>query len=396
MSAAATAEEKEPAKSGPVYRADGPDAEAYGLKENYPACTGLTYIRDTRCRVGAFSNFGTLFPSRVVPAPATASPLLRAAPEPTIEYVFEGKRRTLDDYLNTYPVTGLLIAKGDTILVERYQYARTDKHRMISFSMAKSVLGLLIGIAIEEGAIRSINDAAEVYVPELRGTEYGRTPVKALLQMASGVMFNENYADFESDIYILARLTLEQDSGGSLEAVRRFNTRRNAPGQYFRYSSAESVVLGLVLARATGRKIADYTSEKLWKPLGAEADASWNIDATGQEVTFAYFNAVLRDWARLGLMLAHRGMWSGRTVVPEKWVVASTSVGRDSPSPAYGYHIWISPFDRNKFYLSGLRGQWVFIDPATKMILVQTALANNEYATRELRALFLAALAKLR
>jgi CubicO group peptidase (beta-lactamase class C family) len=393
--AAAAAAQAETA-GGPRFRADGPDAAAYGFKENYPACTGLTYIRETRCRVGAFSDFGRLFPSRLVRAAENASPLRRAEKEPETGYVFEGRSRTLDDYLDTYPITGLLIAKGDRILVERYQYARTDRHLMSSFSMAKSVLGLMIGIAVEEGAIRSIDDRAEAYVPELRGTEFGRTPIKALLQMASGIAFNEDYSDPGSDIYALARLTLEQAPAGSLGALRRFDTRRAAPGARFNYSSADSVALGLVLARATGRTISDYASEKLWRPLGAEADANWNIDATGHEIAYAYFNAVLRDWARLGLMLAHGGTWSGRTVVPAKWVAASTSAGRDSPSPTYGFHIWISPFGRDRFLFSGLRGQYVLVDPGNKLVLVQTALANSDVALSELTALWMAARARLR
>jgi CubicO group peptidase (beta-lactamase class C family) len=171
-------------------------------------------------------------------------------------------------------VTGFLIARGDSILVERYQYGRTDKHRLTSFSMAKTIIGLLIGIALEEGAIRSIDDPAEVYVPALAGTEYGRTPIKALLQMSSGVSFREDYADPRSDIYTLAELTLGQGAGGSLAAVKRFNTRAAPPGHRFSYASAESLVLGLVLAGATRRTVSDYASEKVWQPLGTEKRSS--------------------------------------------------------------------------------------------------------------------------
>src|SRR5262245_17554670 len=226
--------------AGPKFRPDGPNADAYGRKEGYPACTGLTYIRDLRCRVGAFSNFGTLFPSRVVRASATASALARSAVEPEIAYRFEGRTLILQDYLDRQPITGFLIAKDDTILVERYQYGRKDTDRLTSFSMAKTIVGLLIGIALKEGALRSIDDQPEAYVPNLKDSEYGRTPIKALLQMASGVAFNEDYLDTSSDVYTLARLTLEQDPAGGLAAVRRFNTRRAPPGQVFSYSSAES------------------------------------------------------------------------------------------------------------------------------------------------------------
>jgi len=381
------------AEDGPRYRADGPDAEIYGAGRGYPMCSGLAYIADKGCRVGAFSHYGTLFPSRDIRAPAKASPLQRAANEPVITYQFEGKTFSLDDYLNKRPTTGLLVARDDTILVERYQYGRNDKHLLTSFSMAKSLVGFLVGLALERGAIRSIDDTAEVYVPELKGSEYGRTPLKALLQMASGVAFSENYSDPSSDIYLLARLTLEQDPAGSLNAVKRFNTRRDAPGQRFSYSSAESSVLGLVVARATGRTIADLTTEWIWQPLGAESDAKWNIDATGQEITYAYYNAVLRDWGRLGLMLAHKGRWAGRSIIPEGWLAASTTPQKDWPSPTYGYQIWISAIDPSRFYLLGLRGQFVVVDPNSRTTLVQTSLDADEHARAELAALWLGVLA---
>ena len=158
--------------------------------------------------------------------------------------------------------------------------------------MAKSIVGLLVGIAIEERAIESIDDVAETYVPALKGTVWGRVSIKALLQMRSGVWFREDYADASSDIYELARATLQQHPGGSLEAVKRYDWRRAPAGELFSYSSADTVVLGLVLAAATGRTVSEYTAEKLWAPMGAEADASWIVDATGREITFAYFNAV--------------------------------------------------------------------------------------------------------
>jgi len=374
---------------GPRFRADGPNADEFGRKEGYPSCKGLAYIDETRCRVGALSRYDTLFPARTIAAPRQPIPLTRAAAEPVIGYRFAGLDLTLDDYLDRHPVTGLLIAKDNTILVERYQYGRTDTDRLTSFSMAKSIVGLLIGIALKEGAIRSLDDPAETYVPGLKDSEYGRTPIKALLLMSSGVAFSEEYSNPSSDIYTLARLTLAQDPAGSLAAVKRFNTRRAAPGVRFSYSSAESLVLGLVLAAATKRTVSDYAAEKLWQPLGAEADATWIIDATGQEITYAYVNAVLRDWARLGLMLANGGSWFGKTIISEDWLAASAA----NAIPAaflvkYGYQIWYSE-DTTRFSLRGLRGQYVLIDPALKLVLVQTALSDEpEYG--ELFALWTA------
>jgi CubicO group peptidase (beta-lactamase class C family) len=388
----------DPGNLGPRFRSDGPNAATYGMNEGYPSCKGLAFIREERCRVGAFSHFDTLFPARTIAASKAPSRLRRAAGEPVIRYAFAGEERTLEQYLDRRPLTGLLIAKGDTILLERYQYGRTDAHRLASFSMAKTIVGLLIGIAIDEGAIGSIDHLAEVYVPSLKGTEYGRTPIGALLQMRSGVFFREDYADTASDIYTLARLTLEQaEPGGSLAAVKQFDWRRAPPGEVYSYSSADTVMLGLVLAAATRRTVSEYASEKLWQPLGTEADASWIIDATGQEITFAYVNAVLRDWARLGMMLAHHGTWSGRSIVPRDWLMASLAnpVETGSALNKYGLHIWLSA-DLKRFFLSGLRGQYVFADPETKLVLVQTALSSDGFLDLELAALWAAIRAQLR
>ena len=372
-----------------TFRADGPQAGLYGQNNGYPTCRA--YHFELECRVGAFSNFSSLFPSRTIRTSATPSVLKRAPQELRLTYQGDGTNGTLDDYLNHRPTTGLLIARGDTILAERYQYGRTDRQLMTSFSMAKSIVGLLIGIAVEERFIRSIDDTAETYVPELKGSEYGRTPIKALLLMASGVIFTEQYNNPSSDIFTLSRLTLQQDPAGSLEAVKRFNNRRAAPGNLFSYASSESLVLGLVLAHATGRTVADYASEKLWQPLGAEADDNWIVDSKGQEITYAFYNARLRDWARLGLMLAHGGKWNGRQIVPESWVTASTVPQPDWTWRGYGYQFWMSPGGGGQYYLSGLRGQFFWIDPATKTVLAQTSVNSDEPAGRELGALFYAA-----
>jgi CubicO group peptidase (beta-lactamase class C family) len=351
------------------FRPDGPDAKAYGMAEGYPPCAGLTYLTEQRCRVGALSHFDQLFPSRRVEAPAAASPLRRTEPEVPVTYLHDGRRHTLDDYLARRPVSGFLVARGDSILLERYQYARTDAHRLVSFSMAKTITGLLVGLALDDGSIRSIDDTAGTYAVQLRGSEFGATPIRALLQMSSGMAFNEDYAGPGTDVYRLAMAALGPP--GSVAAVKQFNTRAVKPGERFAYSSADTMVLGLVLAGAIKRPVAEYTSERLWKPLGAEAGASWVIDAQGQEITYAYFSAVLRDWARVGLMLANDGAWNGRQVVPAEWVRQSESPG---VSPGYGNQLWINATKRPTFHLRGLRGQFVYFDPLSKTVMVQTAV----------------------
>ena len=170
------------AESGPVFSDTGPDAEAYGASKGYPV-PPFEYPPGVRqdFMIGTYSHFDKVHPMRTVPKPATPSVLKRTAEEIVPVYHYDGRQKVIGDYLDTHPVTGLLIARGDTILFEHYRYARSDRDRLLSNSMAKTITALLVGIATSEGAIRSIDDTAATYVPELAGTEYGATPLRALV-----------------------------------------------------------------------------------------------------------------------------------------------------------------------------------------------------------------------
>jgi CubicO group peptidase (beta-lactamase class C family) len=356
--------------------------------------------------VGALSHFDEMVKARPVAKAAVASRLKRVAGEFALTYSYQGRERSLDDYLARHPATGLLIAKGDTILTERYQYARNDRHRFASHSMAKTVVAMLFGIARDEKAIRSVDDKVEAYVLELAGSEYGATPLKALLTMSSGVAFSENYSG-QDDISKLNRDLFRRDTPGVAAVVRQFNTRSDPPGTTFRYAGVETEILGLVLRKATGVPVADYLRDKIWQPMGAEADASWLIDGSGHEATYCCINAVLRDYARLGLMLAHDGLWNGRQIVPRQWVIDATSnapadthlrAGRNAPTDlGYGYQVWLSPGQRRIFSFRGVHGQAIYVDPRSKLVLVHTAVRlapRADPAALELGALWRALLAK--
>jgi CubicO group peptidase (beta-lactamase class C family) len=328
-----------------------------------------------------YSHFDTVHPMRTVPKPATPSILKRSAEEIAPFYHYDGRQKAIGDYLNTHPVTGLLIARDDTILFEHYRYARTDKDRLLSNSMAKTITALLVGIAISEGAIRSIDDTAATYVPEMAGTEYGATPLRALLQMSSGVAFREQTYQADDDIIKLHRGLLGENPAGAIAVLRQFNTREAPPGTRFAYASSETEVLGLVVSRAVRMPLADYLAARIWQKLGAESDAAWAIDPTGQEAAYCCFIATLRDWARLGLMLANDGAWNGQQIVPRQWLLDATSVPRDSylrntiaPSWGYGYQVWLLPGERRMFLLLGISGQDIFVDPESKLIMVHTAV----------------------
>jgi CubicO group peptidase (beta-lactamase class C family) len=395
------------AAASPTFRSDGPNAEAYGAAEGYPVGRATAGRFPQRFMVGSFSHYDKLLRTREVPRGGPVSELHRADPDLALTYLYDGAPRTLTDYVDRNPVTGLLIAKGDTILFEHYQYGRTDRHRFLSQSMAKTVTAMLIGIAVAEGKIASIEDRVERYVPGLAGTEYGGTTLRSLLTMSSGVLFREDY-DGADDIARLGRDLFGPESPGPVSAVRQFNTRAAPADSVFHYASIETEILGLVLHGAVGTPVADYLSSRIWQPLGAEADAGWAIDRTEQEATFCCLSATLRDYARLGLMLAHDGAWNGRQIVPRDWVIEATTAsperphllpGRATPrSFGYGYQVWLPPGPRRTFALLGIHGQTITVDPTSKLVMVQTAvrpMPANDPGAREGRALWTALLEKL-
>jgi CubicO group peptidase (beta-lactamase class C family) len=334
--------------------------------------------------VASYSRFDELMPARIVARAAAPWPFKRAA-EPEISYSFLGRRYTIVDYMGRYPTTGLLLVRDDTIVFERYQYARSDRDRFLSQSMAKTITAMLIGIAVADGAIKSIDDEAATYVSGLTGTEYGRTPIRALLHMSSGVDFKDSHSGQDE----ITRLGRDLVSGKDAVAiVAQFNTRVAPPGTRFYYASAETEVLGLILRSATGKPVADYLSEKIWQPIGTEGDASWTIDGTGQEMTYCCFNAVLRDYARLARLLAYDGAWNGHQIVPRQWLMDATTVrpsdGHLAPGSAtrylgYGYQVWLLPGAERRFLLRGIRGQMIFVDPATKLVMVHTAVSPDTF-----------------
>ena len=361
--------------------ATAPD-EALYRRNAYALPASPVHANRTENLVASHSRADEIWTSKPVKNSDRASPLRRAETAPDIRYDFgQAKGKTVDDFLSDQPITGLLILKDDRILVERYQYERNEMHRFQGQSMTKTVLAMLIGIAIAEGKLGSVDDLAETHAPDLRGSEYGRTPLKALLRMSSGVKFREDY-DGNDDVAKLHRAVLVDGIAGAA-ALTQFNERIHPPGARFNYSSAETQVLAVVLQRKVG-DVSRYLSEKIWQPIGAEAGAAWLAGASG-EAGYCCLNATLRDWGRIGRLLAHDGDWNGREVVPRQWVLDAMSVHSDAPHLApgnqagalgYGYQTWLLAGERN-FVLLGVRGQAVFVDPKDKIVMAMTAVYTS-------------------
>lgn len=391
-----------PARAGdcaPAFNSGGVDAEAYGATRNYPAGT-MAQRSEQRFMVGSFVSFDRLRPGPTVAAPPTPSALTRSCEPFELRYKYEGRETSLDDYLLRHPATGFLIAKGSTILVERYQYGRRDTDRFVSQSMAKTITAMLFGLAVKDGKIRSLDDRAQDYVPALKGGAYGETSLRALLTMSSGVPWTETYGR-DDDNARFGRALFARGTPGAAALLRAYTTREVPEGTRFHYASSETEVLGLVLAAAIGQRLTDYASERLWKPMGAEADAQWSADTRGDILGYCCFSARLRDYARLGSLLAN----DGGDVIPASWVIEATSASQDSwraprkatPFWGYGYQTWLLPARGRMFALRGIHGQAIFVDPASKLVLVHTAVrlkASNDPAAQELTRLWYALVAQ--
>jgi len=299
---------------------------------------------------------------------------------------FRGARIDTGSFLDLTDTTGLIIIKDDRIVLERY-FRGTDAHtRTVAWSLSKSFVSALVGVAVSEGKIQSISDPVTRYVPQLAGSAYDGVPIKDVLQMSSGARWTENYSDPHSDV---VRFGHAVAFGRPLDAFAATLTRAHEPGTYQHYNSMDTQVLGMVLRRATGASLADYLSTRIWQPLGMQDDAYYLTDHNGVEFAAGGLNATLRDYARLGLLYAHDGDWRGTQIVPAAWV--RSSVTPDSPHlmpgrrPSsneiwgYGYQWWI-PDLRGDYVAEGIFNQFIYVNPRERLVIVKSS-ANHTYGT---------------
>jgi CubicO group peptidase (beta-lactamase class C family) len=327
----------------------------------------------------------TIYPVRVVRRAAAS--LLPQGARIELPRTFEYQGRSLDtaQFLSEMETTGLIVVRDGEVVFEDYWLGNDATTQSIGWSVSKSFVSALIGIAIADGAIASVEDPVTRYALELAGGAYDGVRLKDVLQMSSGARWNEDYSDPNSDIAAYGRV---MSGAGSLDAFAAARVRECEPGTFNRYNSTDTHVLGLVLRRATGRCLAEYLREKLWSPLGMEADGFWMVDCAGAEMAGVGLNAVLRDYARLGCCYLNGGAWNGAQVVPKAWVTAS--VTPDAPhlkpgarasaerSLGYGYQWWI-PDDSGAFSAIGVYNQFVWVDPPTRTVIAKTS-AYRRYA----------------
>jgi len=329
-----------------------------------------------RMEVATFAHSETLFPVKVVERKGPVRPLPAAA-KPLINIQFEQERNQFDlyDYLAYNRVAGLLILKDGKVAFEDYELGTGPETRWPSFSMAKSVSSTLVGVAVQQGLIKGLDEPITQYLPELRGGAYDGVSIRNVLQMASGVKWDETYTDPSSNRRKLleAQLTLKP---GSILAYMNALQKAGTPGSIWNYSTGESFLVGTLLERATHKALATYLSETLWSPLGMEKDATWWIESPGgMGLSGSGLSATLRDYGRFGLFVQQDGVIEGKRTVPEGWFrEAGTAHVIGGKAVDYGYFWWPipagDPIHQGAFQAIGIFGQHMYINPREKLVIV--------------------------
>ena len=325
----------------------------------------LLFLSPEQQRV-AYRNLELLAPTNLVKHGRGVSPLPRAPMDLSrLSYNYEGRERSLADFITETRVAGLIVIKNGRVVVERYEQGHSLDSKWTSFSVAKSMLSLLYGAALKDGSLRSLDDPVTRYLPSLRGSAYDVVTLRHLLQMSSGVAWNEDEEDPNSDLARSARVARKDGLEGIVGYMKRL-ARKAPPGSVFNYNTGETHLAGAVIRAATRRSLAQYLSEKIWQPAGMEADAYWVLFREGDaEYGGCCVSATLRDYGRLGLLALREGVaHNGTRVVEKNWIAASTT-----PSPTasnYGYLWWL---EGRRFAASGIFGQFIHVDPEQQLVV---------------------------
>ncbi len=333
----------------------------------------------------AFANWDRAFPTRTIARGKLVHPLPEGAPLPTFAASGRGAlqlQRSIDDF----KLAGIVVLHDGKLRLERYALGHGPAGRWASFSVAKSLTSTLVGAAIKDGYISSVDDAVTRYIPELNGSAYDGVTVRQLLTMTSGAKWNEDYLDVNADVALFYSAPVEPGTDATVSYMRRL-TRDVTPGQRWHYSTGETNLIGVLVARATGRDLAAYASEKIWAPYGMEQDAAWMLDRSGHEHGGCCLVAATRDYARFGQFILDGARIDGQSIVADGWLEAATrkQVDIGQPGGGYGYQWWTR--DNGPFNAFGLHGQQIHIDPARRLVVaINSAWPVPEFTKDSLAA----------
>ena len=304
-------------------------------------------------------------------------------------YSFEGQQKSVEAFFTETDTTALLVLKDGQMVLERYALTGGPDVHWISWSVSKSFVSALVGIAVHEGYIHNIEEAISDYIPVPKGSAYHGVSIKNVLQMSSGARWNEDYSDPSCDVF---RLAAAMGGAMSLEEFVAGMATESPPGTVCRYNSGETQALGMLLAYATKRTLSDYMQEKLFEPLGMNAAGYWLVDKTGKEMSFAGLNLIARDFIKLGELYRNDGMWNGHQVVPSAWIKASITADAPHLVPGkpwlsdhtlpfgYGYQWWLPAGQDGEFTALGIYNQVVYADRSRGVVIYKQS-ANRAYGT---------------
>jgi CubicO group peptidase (beta-lactamase class C family) len=311
-----------------------------------------------------YKNMEKVNPSRVIKRGAVVRALPRAAVQIEPKFAADGESYDTATYMRAYRASGVLVIKDGKIILERYGLGRGPHDRWTSFSVAKSITSTLIGAAIKDGKIKGLDDPVTAYIPELEGSAYEGVTVRHLITMTSGVKWNENYSDPNSDVAKEGLTQMEPGVNPVVSYMRRL-PREAAPGSKFVYKTGETDLAGILLSNAVREPLAQYLSEKIWRPYGMEQDGIWSEDLAGHERGGCCMSMTLRDYGRFALFTMDQGKSGAGHVLPEGWMQDAT---REHVSePPYGYFWWLTP---GGYEAEGIFGQSVSVFPGEHLVVV--------------------------
>ena len=334
-----------------------------------------------------FLNMDKIFPTREIKASKNPKPLKRNTKTLPETFFFEGEEKNLQEYLDYFWSDGMIVLHKNEMVYENYWLGNNENKRHISWSVAKSFISALVGIAYEESLIHSLDDPVTKYLNDFKETGYDGVTIKDILQMSSGVLFNEDYADYDSDINRFGRAVA---TGTSMRDFSKTLTREREPGTYMHYVSINTQVLGFLLQEVTNKSISQYLYDKIWNPLGMEDSAYFILDDVKDEFALGGLNATLRDYAKFGLLYLQNGLWNDNQIISKQWIEDSHSTDgihlvpgerETSSNPwGYGYQWWVPGFPDTDYTASGVYNQYIYIDPLSEIVIAKTS-SNYKYTS---------------
>ncbi len=334
-------------------------------------------------QASTFRNSHKIFPTRKIPMGKKKILKESLQPAEALEFQLNSSQNDIFDYISKNRVAGLLVYSQGKVVCEHYESGNTADSLWVSMSMAKSVATTLVGVAIKDGFIKNVDEQLVEYLPELKGSAYDGVSIRHLMQMTSGVAWNDQHTDPNSDRRIMLDYQVEQKPGLIMDYICK-TKRQHEPGTHFNYSFADTFVVGALLKAATGEWLSDYLSRRIWIPMGMEKEGMWWLDSVdGLEVAGCGICATLRDFSRLGIYMLQDGKINGEPTLPENWTAESTSpriVGGETLN--YGYMWWPVPdesgsFKEKAFSARGIFGQYIYINP-TRQLIISVASARSK------------------